>query len=419
MNSRRIFLREGGIAILGLSLVPGFVYRAAMAAKPKLGKKKTLITIFQRGGADGLNLVVPFGDKAYYSLRPSIGIHAPSSKEGTAIDLDGFFGLHPAMESLLPIYKAGDLAIIHATGSPHPTRSHFEAQDYMESAVPGDKTVGDGWLNRYLSNNPDPDATTFRGVSMGPVLPRSLQGSAPALALGNLLSTKMTSDTREMYKTLYDDESDTLLSGTSHELFEAMDQLKEINPQGYEPSNGATYPDPRGGIGARQIQRFSGNMSQVAQMIKADLGLELAFVDIDGWDTHRNQEGRFHRHLSGFSQTLAAFYQDLGDRMEDVLILTMSEFGRTAHENGNAGTDHGKATVMFLMGGSVNGGTVYGDWPGLEREQLNENRDLAMTTDFRDVFAEVVDNFLECEKPNLVFPDLELDPGRYRGVVAS
>lgn len=269
--------------MLGLSLVPGFVYRAAMATKSKLGRKKTLITIFQRGGADGLNLVVPFGDKDYYLHRPSIGIRAPSSEGTSAIDLDGFFGLHPSMESLLPIYNAGDLAIIHATGSPHPTRSHFQAQEYMESGVPGDKTIDDGWLNRYLVHNPDPASTTFRGVSLGPVLPRALTGSAPALALGNMTSSEMTSDTREMYKTLYDEESDALLSGTSHELFEAMDQLKELNPQGYEPSNGAKYPT--------QGQRgtFARNMSQLAQLIKADLGLELAFVDSnDGWDTHQN-----------------------------------------------------------------------------------------------------------------------------------
>lgn len=413
MNSRRIFLRDGGIAVLGLSLVPGFVYRAAMAAKPKLGKKKTLITIFQRGGADGLNLVVPFGDKDYYSLRPSIGIRAPSKEGRSAIDLDGYFGLHPSMESLLPLYKAGDLAIIHATGSPHPTRSHFEAQDYMESAVPGDKTIHDGWLNRYLVNNPDPDATTFRGVSMGPVLPRSLSGSAPALALGSMISSEMTSDTREMYQTLYDEESDALLSGTSRELFEAMDQLKELNPQGYKPDNGANYQmQGQNGVFAR-------NMSQVAQLIKADLGLELAFVDIGGWDTHSNQEGRFQQLLTSFSRTLATFYEDLGDRMEDVLILTMSEFGRTARENGNAGTDHGKATVMFLIGGSVQGGAVYGEWPGVAPDVLNENRDLAMTTDFRDVFAEVLDNFLDCENPGVVFPDLTLDPARYKGVIAS
>lgn len=413
MSSRRIFLRDGGIAVLGLSLVPGFVYRAAMAAKPKLGKKKTLITIFQRGGADGLNLVVPFGDKDYYSLRPSIGIRPPSSKEGSAIDLDGFFGLHPSLESLLPIYNAGDLAIIHATGSPHPTRSHFQAQDYMESAVPSDKTVADGWLNRYLSQNPDPEATTFRGVSLGPVLPKSLRGSAPALALGSLTSSNLNSDTRNMYKTLYSEESDALLSGTSHELFEAMDQLKELNPREYKPANGASYPiqGQNGGFGR--------NMSQVAQLIKADLGLELAFVDIDGWDTHSNQEGTFQQLLTRYGQTLAAFYQDLGDRMEDVLILTMSEFGRTARENGNAGTDHGKATVMFLIGGSVQGGTVYGEWPGLAPELLNENRDLAMTTDFRDVFAEVLDNFLECDNPDVVFPDLVIDRARYKGIVTA
>jgi uncharacterized protein (DUF1501 family) len=410
MVSRRIFVKEGGLAVLGLSMVPGFVLRTAMAASPRLGGKK-LIVIFQRGGVDGLNVVVPFGEKDYYTYRPTIAVPAPSKEAVSALDLDGFFGLHPSLRPLLPFYQEGNMAIVHASGSPHETRSHFEAQDYMESAAPGAKRVQDGWLNRYLAATPDPAASTFRGVALSPVLPRTLAGPAPTLALGSL--TSETADAaRSMYEALYDEESNSLLSGTSNEMFDAMKQLKEANPAQYEPAAGVQYANN---------QPFARSLRQVAQIIKADLGLEVAFVDVGGWDTHSNQgsvqAGRLPVGLTQYGAAIAAFYRDLGDRMEDVVILTMSEFGRTARENGNAGTDHGKANVMFLLGGSVKGGKVYADWPGLAREQLNENRDLAMTTDFRDVFAEVLVRHLEVKNPSVVFPDYSIDAGRFKGLL--
>ena len=410
MVSRRIFVKEGGLAVLGLSMVPGFVLRTAMAASPRLGGKK-LIVIFQRGGVDGLNVVVPFGEKDYYTYRPTIAVPAPSKEAASALDLDGFFGLHPSLRPLYQLYQEGNMAIVHASGSPHETRSHFEAQDYMESAAPGAKLVNDGWLNRYIANNPDPAASTFRGVALGPVLPRTLDGPAPTLALGSL-DSETADAARSMYKSLYDEESNSLLSGASNEMFDAMQQLKEANPAQYEPAAGAQYANN---------QAFARSLRQVAQIIKADLGLEVAFVDVGGWDTHSNQgsvqTGRLPLGLGQYGAAIAAFYRDLGDRMEDVVILTMSEFGRTARENGNAGTDHGKANVMFLLGGSVKGGKVYADWPGLAREQLNEDRDLAMTTDFRDVFAEVLVRHLECKNPNVVFPDYSLDAGRFKGLL--
>ena len=410
MVSRRIFVKEGGLAVLGLSMVPGFVLRTAMAASPRLGGKK-LIVIFQRGGVDGLNVVVPFGEKDYYKYRPTIAVPAPSKDSVSALDLDGFFGLHPSLRPLLPLYKEGNMAIVHASGSPHETRSHFAAQDYMESAAPGGKLVNDGWLNRYIANNPDPAPSTFRGVALGPVLPRTLAGPAPALALGSL-DSETADAARSMYKSLYDEESNSLLSGASNEMFDAMKQLKEANPAQYEPAAGVQYANN---------QPFARSLRQVAQIIKADLGLEVAFVDVGGWDTHQNQgsvqDGRLPQGLAQFGAAIAAFYRDLGDRMEDVVIMTMSEFGRTARENGNAGTDHGKANVMFVLGGSVKGGKVYADWPGLAREQLNEDRDLAMTTDFRDVFAEVLVRHLDCKNPNVVFPDYSLDAGRFKGLL--
>ncbi len=410
MVTRRIFVKEGGLAVLGLSMVPGFVLRTAMAASPRLGAKK-LIVIFQRGAVDGLNVVVPFGEKAYYTYRPTIAVPAPSKKAVSALDLDGFFGLHPSLRPLYQLYQEGNMAIVHASGSPHETRSHFEAQDYMEAAAPGGKLVNDGWLNRYIANNPDPGPSTFRGVALGPVLPRTLAGPAPTLALGSL--TSETADAaRSMYESLYDEESNSLLSGASSEMFDAMKQLKEANPAQYEPATGVRYANN---------QPFARRLRQIAQIIKADLGLEVAFVDVGGWDTHQNQgsvqDGRLPQLLNQYGAAIAAFYRDLGDRMEDVVILTMSEFGRTARENGNAGTDHGKANVMFLLGGSVKGGKVYADWPGLAREQLNEDRDLAMTTDFRDVFAEVLVRHLECKNPDVVFPDYSLDTGRFKGLL--
>ncbi len=412
MVSRRIFLKDGGVAVLGLSMVPGFVYRAAMESRPKFAGNKILVTIFQRGGVDGLNVVVPFGEKAYYEHRPTIGIPAPSKDQPSALDLDGFFGLHPSMATFHSLYKSGELAIVQAAGSPHETRSHFEAQDFMESAAPGEKSVDDGWLNRYMQQNPTDKPNSFRGVAAGPVMPRSLKGSAPALSLGGMVAaSEEMSQVAQMFGGMYEKEGSTLLGGTSHEMFEASKQLKELSAKPYQPTAGVVYP---------VNQPFAQNLRQLAQMIKANLGVEIAFVDVGGWDTHNGQEtgaGNLPTKLQQFSNAISLFRRDLGDRMADVVILTMSEFGRTARENGNAGTDHGKANVMFVLGGGVKGGKVYGKWPGLAKEELNEDRDLKMTTDFRDVYSEVLVRHLGCRDPNKVFPGFAVDPARFRGVL--
>lgn len=415
MITRRIFLKNSGLALVGMGAVPSFVFRTVLAAPGDDQRKKILITVFQRGGVDGLNTVVPFGEKGYYSSRPTIAIPAPSSKRESALDLNGFFGLHPALKPLHGLYKRQQLAIIHAAGSPHSTRSHFDAQDFMESAAPGAKNTSDGWLNRYLQHNPDPEATSFRSVAMGTTLPRSLKGEAPTIALGNidsfdLRAGSLQQQARSTYETLYDQETNSLLSGTAQEMFQAIDFLKEANPAQYRPAAGVQYP--RG--------RFSQSLRQVAQLIKADIGLEVAFLDIGGWDHHVNEggiTGQLSNRLREFSQGLAALHQDLGDRMEDVLILTMSEFGRTVRENGNAGTDHGHANVMFALGGSVKGGRIYGQWPGLASEQLYEGRDLALTTDFRDVFSEVLVRHLGCSNTDPIFPDFQVDANRFKGML--
>lgn len=411
MITRRIFLKDGALTLVGLGTVPAFLYRTALAGTRQ---KKVLVSIFQRGAADGLNIVVPFAEKEYYARRPSIAIPAPGGREDSARDLDGFFGFHPALDPLLPLYRDGQLALVHAAGSPHSTRSHFDAQDFMESAAPGNKKVSDGWLNRYLRRQPDPKATAFRAVGMGTVLPRALKGEMPAVALNNISQFDLNAGAaREAvgpaYQSLYDRETNSLLAGTAREMFEAIEFLKRAQPEQYQPRQGVEYPRTP----------FGERLKQVAQLIKAGVGLEIACLDIGGWDHHVNEggaTGQLANLLRQLGQGLAAFHRDLGDRMEDVMVLTMSEFGRTVRENGNGGTDHGHANVMFVLGGKVRGGRVYGDWPGLAREQLYEGRDLALTTDFRDVFAEVLSGHLNCSRLDGIFPGFPAGPERFKGL---
>lgn len=411
-SGRRLFLRDSGVAILGLSMVPGFLQRAALAAVPENGRQKVLVVVFQRGGADGLNIIVPHGDPSYYEYRPTIAIKRPGTGAGAALDLDGYFGFHPALAPLKSLFDGGDLAIVHAVGSPDTSRSHFQAQEYMESAAPGQKRVRDGWLNRYLQTNPTMDPTAFRGTAIGALLPRSLRGDAPAIAMSSLAEFQALSET-SLLKSLYAEDSNTLVSGTARDMYDALDLLKAANLDQYRPAAGVRYPTGQG-------EGFGRQLRQVAQLIKGDVGLEIAFVDIGGWDHHTdegNVGGRMAQSLAPVAQGLDAFTQDLGARMEDVVILTMSEFGRTARENGNRGTDHGHGNVMFVIGGGIKGGKVYGDWPGLAREQLNEDRDLALTTDFRDVFAELLVGHLGCKNIDAVFPDFTVNKGRFKGLV--
>jgi uncharacterized protein (DUF1501 family) len=403
MIPRRLFLKNGG-AVIGLSMVPGFLVRTLAQAAPT-ATRKTLVVIFQRGGADGLNMVVPFGDPSYYSYRPNIAVPAPGTGGGAALDLNGQFGLHPSLRPLQSLFRQGHLGIVNAVGTPDTGgRSHFQAQDFMESATPGDRTTSAGWLNRYLQAVPDPHQKVFRATAIGDSLPKALRGPAAAVALGSISQFDMLGG--EMYESMYSRETNTLLSGTAHEMFDAVRQLKAARLDEFEADPGVTYPGPLGGA-----------LRQVAQMIKADIGLQVAFVDIGGWDTHAGEGDRLPPLLRGFGQAIADFHRDLGDRMQNIVVLTMSEFGRTARENGNGGTDHGHANVMFVSGGPVKGGQIYGTWPGLAREQLNEDRDLALTTDFRDVLAELLVGHLGCEKPDVIFPGFDIDPARFKGLV--
>jgi uncharacterized protein (DUF1501 family) len=392
-SSRRRFLKSTGLGFLALGLPPAFLVRAAKAQQA--GKGQVMVVVFQRGAMDGLNAVIPFKDPAYYSLRPSIAIAEPGSGEERAIDLDGFYGLHPALAPLKGIYDKGHLAIIHAAGSPDNTRSHFDAQDYMEIGTPGIKSTPDGWLNRCLNEQKKPESS-FRGVALTAQMPRILAGSAPALTLSSIDEFRLRNEamTAALQK-LYTSTSDTLFRFGGQSLFAAMAELRRVESK--VPVSMERYP----------AGRFGASLAQIARLIKADVGLEIAFTEIQGWDTHVNQggaKGQMANRLKDLAEGLATFYRDLGDRVEDVALITLSEFGRTARENGNRGTDHGHANVILALGGPVRGGKVYGRWPGLAPEVLYEGRDLDLTTDFRTVCGEVISRHLGQKDLSKIFP---------------
>ena len=426
--NRRFFLKSSGIALASIGMMhgaPSFLERVALAeglgssSSAPNGRRKTLIAIFQRGAVDGLNMVVPHGEREYYALRPTIAVARPNGTRSTdaAIDLDGFFGLHPALASFKPLWDGKRLAIVEAVGSPDNTRSHFDAQDYMEAGTPGVKSTRDGWLNRHLQTKQDAQrGSLFRAVSMTRNMPRALQGRAPALAISNLADFRvragsLSASVQGGFESIYDEGVKDALHGAGRETFEAVNFLKKVNPAQHRPQNGARYP--RGAFGS--------SLLQIAQLIKAGVGLEIAFTDTGGWDTHVNQgnaRGQLALRLQEFGAGLGALVTDLGALMDDCVILTMSEFGRTARENGARGTDHGHANAMFVIGNSVRGGRVYGDWPGLKNDQLYEGRDLALTTDFRDVFGELAQKHLGNTNLQKIFPGYAASPSKFRNVLA-
>jgi uncharacterized protein (DUF1501 family) len=307
------------------------------------------------------------------------------------------------------------LAIVHASGSPDTTRSHFDAQDFMESATPGVKSTADGWLNRFLLSKPDSSKTHFRAVSLTQQMPRVLQGRFPALAVSNLAdftirAGRSSADVQGGFEAIYEQSVNDLVAGTGRETFEAVNYLKQVNPGKYLPENGAQYPR----------SPFGMSLLQIAQLIKAGVGLEVGFAEIGGWDTHVNEgnsRGQLSNLLQQFGAAITALTIDLGQRMDDVVVVTMSEFGRTVRENGNRGTDHGHANAIFVIGNSVRGGKVYGQWPGLKSGQLFEGRDLAVTTDFRDVFGELAKRHLGASDLRPIFPGYEIIDTKFRGVI--
>jgi uncharacterized protein (DUF1501 family) len=412
--SRRAFVKSGGLALFSLGLDPLFLGRAAYALRRRTPSSAVLVCLFQRGAVDGLNMIVPHGESLYYSERPRIAIPTRD-----VVDLDGHFGLHPSLAPLKALWDNKSLAAIHAVGSPDATRSHFDAQDYMESGTPGVKSTADGWLNRFCEHDREHADTPFRAVAFGPQLPRILAGTAPALAIDDLQAFGLRVPQEaardrltRAFEELYEGAATGLLASSSRESFEAIQVLKRVNPAQYQPANGAGYPPGR----------FGRALLQIAQLIKADVGVEIAFADIGGWDTHVNQgssEGQLAARLRELGLGLAAFAQDLGERMRSVVVLTMSEFGRTIRENGNGGTDHGHATAMLALGGPVNGGRVLGRWPGLDSSSRFEGRDVAVTTDFRDLFAEVLARHLGAGDLASIFPGYRPDPARFIGAIKA
>jgi uncharacterized protein (DUF1501 family) len=415
--SRRVFLRNGALAIAGTSAIPSFLVRSVMAQTTGAAsvRNKRLVVIFQRGAADGLNIVIPHAEPQYFAMRPTIAI--PREK---ILDLDGFFGLHPAMAPLLPLYRSGHLAMVHATGSPDPTRSHFDAQDYMESGTPGVKITTDGWLNRALQAEDErrarvTDHSPFRAISVGNDVPRTLAGPVHAMALRNLQDfsqlDRMDRTDGDPFESMYDESSDSLIRGAGSEAFEAMRMLRSAQPQKYTPAPGVEYP----------ATQFGSSLRQIAQLLKGNFGVQAAFADVGGWDHHVNEgaeHGQLANRLDDFSRSLIAFWVDLGDASEDTVVVTMSEFGRTAHQNGTGGTDHGHANVMFALGGPVRGGRVHGRWPGLAPEQLYQQRDLAVTTDFRQVLAEATFKTLGASDLHRVFPGSAVTQQSFLNVLA-
>jgi uncharacterized protein (DUF1501 family) len=408
-TNRRFFLHKGALAIAGAAAIPSlpsFLIRSVMAqAATKPGKR--LVVVFQRGAADGLNVVVPYREQNYHALRPGIAIPA-----NQVLDLDGFFGLHPALAAFKPLYLQGHLAVVHAAGSPDMSRSHFDAQDYMESGTPGIKSTEDGWLNRALQAEDlrhRQSHTAFRALALGSAVPRTLAGKVPAIALTNVNNFvvggqgrgPVPSPAANAFQAMYGDSGDSIFHATGDETFEAVKMLRDANPAQYKPAAGVEYPN----------SDFGNNMKQIAQLLKANLGVEAAFTDVGGWDTHQNQggvNGQLADRLRDFSSSIAAFWRDLGDSADTVTLVSMSEFGRTARQNGTGGTDHGHANAMFVLGGQVKGGKVYGRWPGLADEQLNEGRDLTVTTDFRQVLGEVVAKTIGANSLEQVFPGASL-----------
>lgn len=393
--TRRDFLRAAGLGAAGLAL-PALAPRAARAA----GTDPVLVSIFLRGGADPLSLVPPAGDPVYYDLRPTIAV-----AEDQVADLDGFFGLHPSLAPLHPLYQSGALAVLYGTGSPDGTRSHFDAQDFMDYAAPGDKTVADGWLNRYLQEAGA--GAPIEGVSLGTAKEKSLRGAAPTLAFptisGFAYKGKYASQRRAAAEAMYAREADGLLGRAAGEAFASIDLVATV-----DTTTSVVYPSGR----------FAGALRDIAALIRADLGTRCYAASLGGWDFHDGQVSRLDPLAAEFAGALAAFYEDLGAEASRTLILVVTEFGRTAKENGSFGSDHGHGALTLALGAGVQGGRVRlaGDgWPGLGPSALYQGRDLAVTCDFRDVFAEALVRHMGFADLGPVFPGFEADEGRFLG----
>lgn len=420
MYTRRAFLKSSGLGLFGIGLIggiPAFVAEAVAQEKnnPLYSKRKVIVCIFQRGAMDGLMAVSPFEDPHFRKARPSLFMDAAKNRSGdNLIDLDGRFGLHPSMKPFETVFHDNRLAIVHGIGSPNTTRSHFDAQDYMESGTPFRKNTTSGWLNRAAGLLGHDNATTpFSAVSLTPSLPRSLYGDQPALAIDDLKNFRIQGRGEVLdrnattFEDLYNETKNDLLRDTGKESFEAMKLLQRNLVKNYKPANNAVYPN----------SNLGNALKQIAQLIKMDIGLEVAFTESNGWDTHFNQgkdTGIFARNVKDLSTSIMAFWNDIEAYQDDVLVMTMTEFGRTVHQNGTNGTDHGRASCNFILGNHVDGGKVHGIVDTLAQENLEDGRDLHVTTDFRAVFSEVATSHLKLKDHKMLFPDWE---GKNIGVI--
>jgi uncharacterized protein (DUF1501 family) len=411
MTSRRGFIKAGGLALFGIGLggIPGFLADAvAGTTTPGLfKKKKILVCIFQRGAMDGLMAVTPFTDQYLKAARPTLFMSAAQGgKNKPLIDLDGKFGLHPSMNAFEPLFREKRLGIVHGIGSPNTTRSHFDAQDYMESGTPFSKGTESGWLNRAVGLLGHDAATPFQGVSLTSSLPRSFYGMNPAVAISNLADFNIqlrgnqagANMASKSFEDLYDQTSSGLLKNTGKESFDAIKILQKTDVKNYRPENNVVYP----------ATSLGNSLKQIAQLIKMDVGMEVAFAESGGWDTHFNQgteNGIFARNVNDLSSCMVAFWNDMAKYQDEVTVMTMTEFGRTVAQNGTGGTDHGRASCNFILGNGVNGGLVHGLMNPLTKENLEDGRDLAVTTDFRSVFSEVADKHLGINNDKVLFPD--------------
>ncbi len=407
MLDRRAFLKSGGVALVTLGAGPSFLARAAAASQAASGgRRKVLVTIFQRGAMDGLMAVPPLGEEALLNrLRPRLAMGGAKAVAADAVhDLGVGFGLHPGFSDLLPLWRDRRLAVVHAVGSPDPTRSHFDAQDYMETGTPGRKGTADGWLNRVVGELGH-DASPFRAVALTPALPRSLYGSAASLAVTDLRDFRVdlpgaqgaASAAGRGFEALYEQTSAELLRDTAAETFAAVDTLDKLDVSNYRPVAAAHYPQ----------SPFGRALMQIAFLIKSDVGLEVAFAESSGWDTHVRQgtgQGTFARKARDLAASIQAFWTDLGAARDEVVLMTMTEFGRTVRENGSGGTDHGHGSCLFVLGGEIDGGKVHGSLPQLDPDALYEGRDLPVTTDFRAVFAGVAGHHFGIADDAVLFP---------------
>ena len=412
--SRRAFLRRA--AILSASGIV-LLSRHAWAARSldSSGPRRRLVVVFLRGAVDGLNVVVPHGESAYYDARPTIAV-GRTGGQGGVVDLDGYFGLHPALASVEGPWKDGTLAFVHACGSPDPTRSHFDAQDYMESGTPGIKSTQDGWLNRALGQLPGAHAPTD-AISLGPTVPRILEGR---VAVANIQSGRAAMRPMPLDRPVVESAFDRLYIGSDplsrayREGREARQRLTtELAQDMAEANNGA--PSPQG---------FSDDTDRLARLIQRDPTIRVAFMALGGWDTHVSEgagTGQLAGHLKPLGDGLSSFAKALGPAYQETIIVVISEFGRTMHENGNGGTDHGHGNVMWVMGGPVRGGKVYGRWPGLSTGSLYQERDLAVTTDFREPLSLVLRQHMGLQPSQLatVFPEMPRSQGNVSGMLRT